>query len=358
VESALSGKRAEFEIEISDAHLGSRVERCVYAPEPGEDNRSAGFISASIDVTGEKRAEARLKQEYELREAIEKSMLTGIAAIDRTGRQIYVNPAFCRMVGYSADELVGKSAPFVYWPADEISRINAAFQQTLRGEAPRSGFSLRFQRRSGELFDALVMISSTRIGEDEDSWIASVADVTEHQRLNNEIQSQRELLRLVIDSMPGLVAYIDPEYRYRFVNRRYAEWFKRPGAAIEGRTMAELAGQEAFERIRPNVDRALAGEAVELESVFQYPDRERTVRSRYLPDSGPEGDVRGLVVVVEDITAAAEAVRALRESEEKFRQIVETASEGIWIVDQDGVTTFVNDRMCEMVGYARAELVG
>jgi PAS domain S-box-containing protein len=147
--------------------------------------------------------------------------------------------------------------------------------------------------------------------------------------LSNEIQSQRELLRLVIDGMPGLVAYIDPEYRYRFVNRRYAEWFKRPGAAIEGRTMAELAGQEAFERIRPNVDRALAGEAVEFESVFQYPDRKRTVWARYLPDSGPKGEVRGLVVVVEDITAAAEAVRALRESEEKFRQIVETASEGI-----------------------------
>ncbi len=358
VESALSGKRAEFEIEIADVQLGSRVERCVYAPEPGDDNRPAGFISAGIDVTGEKRAEARLKQEYELREAIEKSMLTGIAAIDRNGRQIYVNPAFCRMVGYSAEELVGKSAPFVYWPEHEISRIDAAFQRTLRGEAPRSGFTLRFQRRSGELFDALVMISSTRIGEEENSWIASVADVTEHQRLNNEIQSQRELLRLVIDGMPGLVAYIDREYRYRFVNRRYAEWFNRPGAGIEGRTIAELAGQEAFDRIRPNVDCALAGEAVEFESVFQYPDRKRTVRARYLPDSGPEGEVRGLVVVVEDITAAAEAVRALRESEEKFRQIVETASEGIWIVDQDGVTTFVNDRMCEMVGYARTELVG
>ena len=166
------------------------------------------------------------------------------------------------------------------------------------------------------------------------------------------------MLRLVIDAMPGLVAYIDPDYRYRFVNRSYADWFQRPGSEIEGRTILELLGQEAFDRVRPNVERALAGEAVEFEGTFKYVDRERTVRARYLPDRGPEGDVRGMVVVVEDITAAAEALNALRESEERFRQIVETASEGIWIVDQEGVTLFVNDRMCEIVGYARAELIG
>src|SRR5581483_6417889 len=169
---------------------------------------------------------------------------------------------------------------------------------------------------------------------------------------------QQELLRLVIDGMPGLVAYIDRDYRYRFVNRGYAEWFQRPGAEIEGRTMLDLGGKDAFEIIRPNVDRALAGEPVEFEGVFRYADRERTVRARYVPDRGADGTVGGIVVLVEDITAAAMAAQALRESEEKFRKIVETASEGIWMVDPGGVTTFVNGRMCEIVGYEASELIG
>lgn len=73
--------------------------------------------------------------------------------------------------------------------------------------------------------------------------------------------------------MPGLVAYVDPEYRYRFVNQNYAEWFQRPVPDIDGRTIAELGGQDAFDCMRPNLDRALAGEPVEFESNFEDTDR-------------------------------------------------------------------------------------
>ncbi|HEY1341734.1 MAG TPA: PAS domain S-box protein [Bryobacteraceae bacterium] len=353
-EAALGGKRVNFEIEASPG----RVDRGSYVPERDRAGAPAGFISASVDVTAEKRAEARLKQEYALREAIENSMLTGVAAVDAEGRQTYVNPAFCRMVAYSAEELVGKSAPFVYWPAEEIERIQSAFEQTLRGEAPPSGFTLRFERRDGERFDAMVMISPWRIGDCQAGWIASISDITERHRLHEHIKGQQELLRLVIDGMPGLVAYIGRDYRYQFVNRGYSEWFERSGSEIEGRTVADLAGKDAFQEIRPQLDRALAGEPVEFERRFQYVDRERVVRARYVPDRAPDGNVRGVVVLVEDITDKAEAVRALRESEEKFRRIVETASEGIWIVDPEGITTFVNGRMCRMVGYEASELVG
>jgi len=358
VETALAGERVEFELEAPFAGLGNRVMRCSYMPERHPGGEPGGFISASLDVTGQRHAETRLQHEYALREAIENSMLTGLAAVDAEGRQTYVNPAFCRMVGYTAEELIGSAAPFPYWPEEETANIQDAFQRTLRGEAPASGFTLRFQRRDGERFDALVMISSVRVGGEPPSWLASVADISEHQRLHERIKTQEELLRLVIDGMPGLVAYLDRDFRYRFVNRGYAEWFRCSGAEIEGRTIAEFRGAQWFESVRPQLERALAGETVAYESPIDYADRTRIVRATYVPDRAPDQSVRGLVVLVEDITAESAALDALRQSEEKFRHIVENASEGIWIVDIAGITTFVNDRMCEILGYEPGEMLG
>ncbi|MCX5999871.1 MAG: PAS domain S-box protein, partial [Chloroflexi bacterium] len=68
--------------------------------------------------------------------------------------------------------------------------------------------------------------------------------------------------------------------------------------------------------------------------------------------------VQGIIVNVRDITESKLAERALAESERKYRQLVETLHEGIWAIDKDGCTTFVNPRMAEMLGYTVAEMQG
>jgi len=203
------------------------------------------------------------------------------------------------------------------------------------------------------------MIVPIRFAEDEPpGWLACVSDVTEYQRLHDQVKRQEEQLRLVIDGMPGLVAYVDRGLRYQFVNRGYAEWFDRPKAAIEGRSIADLMGEDSLAEMRTPLEEAFGGTQVTFERSLMYPDAPRTVRATYVPDRGPDGSVRGLVVLVQDITAEASVLQALRESEERFRRIVETASEGIWIIDPDSITTFANSRMCELLGYPVEELIG
>ncbi len=75
------------------------------------------------------------------------------------------------------------------------------------------------------------------------------------------------------------------------------------------------------------------------------------MRCAYVPVSGPSGAPDGFIAVMVDITAEAKTLRALQESEERFRRIVETASEGIWIINPEGLATFANSRMCELLGY-------
>ena len=76
-----------------------------------------------------------------------------------------------------------------------------------------------------------------------------VSDITERKWLNDELKRQEMLLRLVIDALPGLVVYIDRDYRYRFANRTYGEWFQRPPLDFEGQRVAEVLGEAGFERV-------------------------------------------------------------------------------------------------------------
>ena len=185
-----------------------------------------------------------------------------------------------------------------------------------------------------------------------------VSDITERKRLDDEVKRQEMLLRMVIDALPGLVVYIDRDYRYRFANRAYGEWFQRPARDFEGQEMTETLGKAGFEAVRDGVDRALAGEQVEFESHIRYADRERDVHLNYVPDRGPDGVVRGLVALVRDVTEQKRAERALRDSEERFRRMVEIAGVGIWMVDTTAHTTFVNDRMVSILGYSKDEMLG
>lgn len=117
--------------------------------------------------------------------AIEAAIPGGLAAVDAAGQQVYVSPAFCEMVGWAESDLLGGTAPFVYWPEEELDAIQAAFQATLAGQAPARGFELRFRRRSGERFHVLLDLKPLIASDGSTSgWLASVTDIS--QRRANE----------------------------------------------------------------------------------------------------------------------------------------------------------------------------
>lgn len=120
----------------------------------------------------------------------------GVAAVDGEGRQEYVNESFARMVGWPREVLIGAKPPFVYWPDEERDRITAAFNRMLTHGAPPEGFTLRFQRRDGSRFDALV--HSGPFGNDPANpmgWVAAITDVSAHFALQRDLEANDARLR-------------------------------------------------------------------------------------------------------------------------------------------------------------------
>jgi len=141
-------------------------------------------------------AEQALRSEHAFRKAMEDSLNTGMRARDLQGRITYVNPAFCRMVGWSAEELVGLMPPMPYWAPESLERTYEVHQMILGGNAPPQGVEIRLMRRSGERFDAL-LIEAPLIDADgrQIGWMGSMVDVTEQKNAQELARQQQERLQ-------------------------------------------------------------------------------------------------------------------------------------------------------------------
>src|SRR5215210_9014536 len=168
-----------------------------------------------------------------------------------------------------------------------------------------------------------------------------------------EMFSPLGLLALA-DALPVLTAYVDKEERYRFLNKPLAEWFERPRSEILGRTLREVLGEEAYAVRAPLIAAALKGERQYFASDYDHPTRgPLAVQTNYVPwrEGGFEGGkVKGVVIIVADITEQRSTERALRESEERFRRIANSAPVMMWVTRLDRTRDFVNDAYAEFVG--------
>jgi len=149
-----------------------------------------------------KATEERLAAESAFRRQLENSMLAGVAAIDESGRQTYVNRAFAAMVDWPEPELLGAKPPFVYWAPEDHENIMTALQDVLGGHTRPGGYELRFRRRNEERFDALVLISPLQQDQQRLGFLAVVYDITERksaERANRLLAQAGEILARSLD---------------------------------------------------------------------------------------------------------------------------------------------------------------
>jgi two-component system sensor histidine kinase DctS len=139
--------------------------------------------------------EEQLRREHAFRKAMEDSLETGMRAVDLEGRIVYVNPAFCRMVGYSEAELIGHASPQPYWPPEDVDAIEAKMRVAREGEAPPGGTEYEFVRRGGTRFDALLVEAPlVDAAGRHRGWMGSLLDITERKRARDRAREQEEKL--------------------------------------------------------------------------------------------------------------------------------------------------------------------
>ena len=189
-------------------------------------------------------AQQALVAETNFRRAMENSMLTGMRALDIQGRITYVNPAFCSMTGWTEGELVGRTAPFPYWPDDDHDQLTARLEDELSGRSTPGGFEVRVQRRDGSIFDARMYVSPLIDPKGHQTgWMTSMTDITEPKRIREELSASYERFTTVLESLDSAVS-VAPlgSDEMLFANKMYRLWFGTRGQGH--RHLVDLAGNQ------------------------------------------------------------------------------------------------------------------
>ena len=172
-------------------------------------------------------------------------------------------------------------------------------------------------------------------------------------------RESEERLRLVANNVPALISYVDREQRYRFSNRTYDDWFGIAHEGMEGRTVAEVLGEEAYGRMRRDIERCIGGESVEFEFTTAEGGKPRTLQVACVPHLAPNfserGGVLGFYMLANDVTAHKRAQDDLRFA---AVQLQNDAQRLEFLAHHDPLTGLPNravfaDRAREAVAHAR-----
>jgi two-component system, LuxR family, sensor histidine kinase DctS len=147
------------------------------------------------DFIKRQQVQSLLQAQVALRTAMENSVTIGLRAWDLGGRILYVNNAFCRMVGYNAAELINRAIPFPYWPAGQIDALQRVHGDIMAQGTSGEGVEVQFQHADGHLIDVLIHEAPLNTAEGEQiGWMSSVLDISERKRAQRMAAQQQEKL--------------------------------------------------------------------------------------------------------------------------------------------------------------------
>jgi len=256
-------------------------------------------------------AQQALVSETNFRRAMENSMPTGMRAMDLQGRITYVNAAFCQMTGWSESELVGRTAPFPYWPDTDHETLIRMLKEELAGKFTPGGVQMRVKRPDNSLFDARLYVSplidarGTQTG-----WMTSMTDITEPNRIREQLSSSFERFTTVLEALDASIS-VAPlgSDEMLFANKLYRLWFgNRTSGHLQLIAQAGMPAQAVSDESLDQVD-SFAGMPTNVLPEAESENAEvylselglwLEVRTRYL--SWVDGRLAQMVIAT-DITA-------------------------------------------------------
>lgn len=271
------------------------------------------------------------------------------------GRFVLVNDAWVKVFGVSREAALGQQfQQLKIWLDDE--QRNYVFNR-VRETGAVVDFEITGQTIGGQTRQLLINAKLIKLGVE--TFVLSVSkDITERKQAENKLRESEEKFRLFIKHNPSAVAMFDREMRYLAASPRWSQDLNFQGEII-GRSHYELFPEipEAWKEIHR---RCLAGAVEKSEGDrFQRADGSaQWLRWEIAPWRDSAGQIGGIVIFGEDITARKEAEEALRTSEHHFRALFESASVGNVECDvRTGRYLRVNQKMCELTGYSAEELL-
>ncbi|MGA3086890.1 MAG: PAS domain S-box protein, partial [Thermodesulfobacteriota bacterium] len=326
------------------------------SPEKLADG-SITWYGFNTDITERKQAEEDLKiKEEEYRLVVENA--TESISIVQEGRLKFVNPGGVKILGYPPEVLTSK--PFIeFIHPDDREMVMERNIKRMRGEEAPPIYSFRVVRRDGVVrwVEANAVVVPWK---GKPAALNFLNDITERKRLEENLEKERQDLKLILDTTPIIVFYKDKEGRFLRVNKIFAEALNMPEGDFAGKTVFDFYSLKIAQGMTDDDQEVLQSRRPKLKIIEQYESASGTrwVRTDKIPICDTNGLPVGLIGFAQDITERKKAEEALKASEERYRTIIETIEDGYYEVDLAGNLTFFNDAMTRINGYTKEEMLG
>ncbi len=327
-----------------------------------------GFVQ---DVTERKRMDQALKdvmtelqRSRDFLRVLLNSLPSPVFFKDAEGRYLGANEAFCRFLGFSEEDLIGKTV-FDLDTEEDLARHYDEHDRALRDQGTLQMYQSRVKAADGSLRD--VIFHKAVFSNPDGSYggiVGTITDITERIRDEEALKNREKLLEKILDILPIGLWLADREGRLIRGNPAGVRiWGAEPRVSLEEYGVFRARRLPSREEIAPE-DWALAhtvqeGITVqdELLEIDAFDGKKRIILNYTAPVTDDEGRVQGAIVVNQDMTALTRMQEALVESEERYREYV-TRFQGIaFMRRKDFTSVFLHGAVEEITGYPEEELL-
>ena len=327
----------------------------------GEPSHMAGTIQ---DVTERVQGERALRESEERARTLLETVRSGIVVISMERRMLTVNEAACEMFGYAREELLGLLIDDVVVPEDAVE-MRERFTMRQAGEAMPEWVRVQAQRRDGSNFELEVRVTSL-VHDGAPAVLAELRDITEELALQRAIASTAAEVSSILDTAPDAIVLMDEGGTIVRANPAVREIFGWEPEELEQQPVSTLVGGGDRDMHDRYLQRYLeSGQASTPQGLVIGRMRGATGRRKdgtefpvelSIAEVAGSAGPRMFTAVLRDVSERRAAERALRESEERNRVIVDAIATPLTVWDPQNRLLHHNQALRELTGYSAEEL--
>jgi PAS domain S-box-containing protein len=312
--------------------------------------RERAILGIVTDITERKRMEKKLEESEENYRQLAGSILDVFFEMDKNLRYTYWNKASEKLTGIPAKDAIGKSL-YEIFPDVKGTKAEKKYKEVLKTQKPTT-FINRFRLGDDIYFFEISAYPSQR------GLSVFVKDITERKKAEEELRESREEYISVTNLTGDIIVKLDKEGKWTFLNDGACKFWGEPREKLLGVNFADYLHSEDNKKTNSAVQKMIRTKQIvgRLINRQKTPKGWRTVEWNATPIFDKKGKYAGMQATGRDITEQKKAEQTLKESEERYRDLVEKADMAIVIEDKKGNFKYFNKKFAELFGYSEAEM--